>query len=139
MGIKVSSAPVTTAIIATAMATSNLPAAAASDTGRAASGMTTVIVPCAGGRPMAVSTKNGKLRVLWHGPGTADGSPVIGGGAVWVTDTGAGVLYELNSSTGRVMHQIRLGAPLAHFESPALTGRVALVGTLRGVVAVTGA
>jgi polyvinyl alcohol dehydrogenase (cytochrome) len=99
---------------------------------------TTVIVPCAGGRPTAVSTKNGQLRVLWHGPGTADGSPVIGGGAVWVTDTGAGVLYELNSSTGRVMHQIRLGAPLAHFASPALTGRVALVGTLRGVVAVTG-
>jgi outer membrane protein assembly factor BamB len=106
--------------------------------GPAVSG-TTVIVPCAGGRPTAVSTSNSQLRVLWHGPATADGSPVIGGGAVWVTDTAAGVLYELNARTGAIRHQIGLGSPLAHFASPVLTGRVVLVGTLHGVVAVTGA
>ncbi len=106
--------------------------------GAAVSG-TTVIVPCAGGRPTAVSTSNSQLRVLWHGPATADGSPVIGGGAVWVTDTAAGVLYELNARTGAIRHQIGLGSPLAHFASPVLTGRVVLVGTLHGVVAVTGA
>ena len=77
--------------------------------------------------------------MLWHGPATADGSPVIGGGAVWVTDTAAGVLYELNARTGGIRHQIGLGSPLAHFASPVLTGRVVLVGTLHGVVAVTGA
>ncbi len=100
---------------------------------------TTVIVPCEGGRPAAVSVRNRHLRVLWHGPATADGSPVIGGGAVWVTDTGAGTVYELNPATGGIRHQISLGSPLAHFASPALTGRLVLIGTLHGVVAVTGA
>jgi polyvinyl alcohol dehydrogenase (cytochrome) len=107
--------------------------------GGAAVMSTTVIVPCAGGGPVAVSTRNSRLRVLWHGPAAADGSPVIGGGAVWVANTSAGVLYELNARTGAVRHQIRVGSQLAHFASPALAGRVVLVGTMHGVVAVTGA
>jgi outer membrane protein assembly factor BamB len=107
--------------------------------GGAAVANTTVIVPCAGGGPVAVSTRNSRLRVLWRGPALADGSPVIGGGAVWVTNTSAGVLYELNARTGAIRHQIRVGSQLAHFASPALAGRVVLVGTLHGVVAVTGA
>jgi hypothetical protein len=49
------------------------------------------------------------------------------------------VLYELNARTGAIRHQIRVGSQLAHFASPALAGRVVLVGTLHGVVAVTGA
>jgi len=107
--------------------------------GGAAVSNTTVIVPCSGGGPVAVSTRNSQLRVRWHGPALADGSPVIGGEAVWVTDTSAGILYELNPSTGAVRHQIRVGSQLAHFASPTLAGRVVLVGTLHGVVAVTGA
>ncbi|HEX9520925.1 MAG TPA: hypothetical protein VF940_32680, partial [Streptosporangiaceae bacterium] len=99
----------------------------------------TVIVPCAGGGPAAVSTRGGRLRVSWRGPSSADGSPVIGGGAVWVTDTSRGVLYELSPGTGGVRHQIRLGAQLPHFASPSLSGRLVLVGTMQGVVAVTGA
>ncbi|MGN6793875.1 MAG: outer membrane protein assembly factor BamB family protein [Streptosporangiaceae bacterium] len=107
--------------------------------GGAAVKYTTVIVPCDAGGPAAVSTRNGRLRVLWRGPPSADGSPVIGGAAVWVTDTSAGVLYELNATTGAIRHLIRLGSPLAHFASPTLAGRVVLIGTLHGVVAVTGA
>ncbi len=107
--------------------------------GGAAVANTTVIVPCAGGGPVAVSTRNSRLRVLWHGPALADGSPVIGGGAVWVANTSAGVLYELSARTGAIRHQIRVGSQLAHFASPALAGRVVLVGTLHGVVAVAGA
>jgi outer membrane protein assembly factor BamB len=107
--------------------------------GGAAVANTTVIVPCAGGGPAAVSTSNTTLRVLWRGPAAADGSPVIGGGAVWVTNTSAGVLYELNVRTGAIRHQIRVGSELAHFASPTLAGRLVLVGTLHGVVAVTGA
>jgi outer membrane protein assembly factor BamB len=107
--------------------------------GGAAVENTTVIVPCAAGGPAAVATRNSRLHVLWRGPASADGSPVIGGGAVWVTSTSAGVLYELNASTGGIRHQVRLGSPLAHFASPTLAGRVVLVGTLHGVVAVTGA
>jgi outer membrane protein assembly factor BamB len=107
--------------------------------GGAAVAGTTVIVPCAGGGPVAVSTRNSRLRVLWHGPASADGSPVIGGGAIWVTSTSAGLLYELNARTGAIRQQIRIGSELAHFASPTLAGRVVLVGTLHGVVAVTGA
>jgi outer membrane protein assembly factor BamB len=99
----------------------------------------TVIVPCSGGGPAAVATRGSQLRVAWRGPSSADGSPVIGGGAVWVTDTARGVLYELSPSTGGVRHQIRLGSELAHFASPSLAGRLVLVGTMHGVVAVTGA
>jgi outer membrane protein assembly factor BamB len=99
----------------------------------------TVIVPCSGGGPAAVATRGSQLRVAWRGPSSADGSPVIGGGAVWVTDTARGVLYELSPSTGGVRHEIRLGSELAHFASPSLAGRLVLVGTMHGVVAVTGA
>jgi hypothetical protein len=49
------------------------------------------------------------------------------------------VLYELSPSTGGVRHEIRLGSELAHFASPSLAGRLVLVGTMHGVVAVTGA
>jgi polyvinyl alcohol dehydrogenase (cytochrome) len=99
----------------------------------------TVIVPCAAGGPAAVTTRGGQLKLLWRGPPTADGSPVIGGGAVWVTATTAGVLYELNLRTGSAVHELALGSALPHFASPALSGRLVLIGTLRGVVAVTGA
>jgi outer membrane protein assembly factor BamB len=99
----------------------------------------TVIVPCASGGPAAVATSGSQLKVAWRGPSSADGSPVIGGGAVWVTDTASGVLYELSPRTGGVRHKIRLGSELAHFASPSLSGRLVLVGTLHGVVAVTGA
>jgi polyvinyl alcohol dehydrogenase (cytochrome) len=98
-----------------------------------------VIVPCATGGVAAVLVRARGMRVLWRGPPGASGSPVIGGGAVWVTDNDAGVLYELRLGTGQVMAQIRLGSQLPHFTSPSLSGRLALVGTLHGVVAVTGA
>jgi len=77
--------------------------------------------------------------VLWRGPPSADGSPVVGGHAVWVTDNSAGVLYQLDQATGQVRFQIQLGSALPHFASPSLSGRLALIGTLHGVVAVTGA
>ena len=61
------------------------------------------------------------------------------GGAVWVPDWSAGVLYQLDPGTGHVRHKIRLGSALPHFASPSLSGRLALIGTMRGVVAVHGA
>jgi streptogramin lyase len=64
---------------------------------------------------------------------------VLGGGAVWVPDWNAGVLYQLDPGTGHVRHKIRLGSALPHFASPSLSGSLALIGTLRGVVAVRGA
>ncbi|MGI9006104.1 MAG: PQQ-binding-like beta-propeller repeat protein [Streptosporangiaceae bacterium] len=98
----------------------------------------TVIVPCAGGGPAAVRLAGVQIRVLWRGPAAADGSPVIGGHAVWVTSTQAGLLYELDPASGRVRYKIALGSGLPHFASPSLAGRLVLTGTLLGVVAVTG-
>jgi hypothetical protein len=37
------------------------------------------------------------------------------------------------------LHRQALGSQLPHFASPSLSGRLVLIGTLRGVVAVTGA
>jgi outer membrane protein assembly factor BamB len=96
-------------------------------------------VPCESGGMAAVSTAGGRIRVRWRGPAGAQGSPVLGGGAVWVPDWNSGVLYELDPATGRVRHQIGLGGPLPHFASPSLSGALALVGTMTGVVAVRGA
>jgi len=107
--------------------------------GGAAVRESTVIVPCESGGPAAVTTRGSQLKVLWRGPPAADGSPVIGGGAAWVTATSAGVLYELNLRTGGAVHELTLGSQLPHFASPTLSGRLVLIGTMRGVVAVSGA
>jgi outer membrane protein assembly factor BamB len=100
---------------------------------------TVAYVPCEGGGMAAVTTANHRIRVLWRGPAAADGSPVLGGGAVWVADWNAGTLYELSQATGRVRQQIALGGSLPHFASPSLTGRLVLTGTMTGVTAVNGA
>ena len=98
-----------------------------------------VYVPCISGGMAAVDTSGDTIRVLWRGPAPAQGSPVLGGGAVWIADWNAGVLYQLDPATGRVRHQIRLGSALPHFASPSLSGSLALIGTMSGVVAVHGA
>jgi polyvinyl alcohol dehydrogenase (cytochrome) len=100
---------------------------------------TVVYVPCDGGGMAAVNTSGSRIKVLWRGPAAAYGSPVLGGGAVWVPDWNAGVLYELSPATGQVRYQISLGSRLPHFASPSLSGRLVLVGTMHGVVAVSGA
>ena len=98
-----------------------------------------VYVPCYPGGLTAVSVAGPRIRVLWRGPPTASGSPAVGGGAVWVADWNAGVLYELGESAGRIRQRIALGSALPHFVSPTLSGGLILVGTLSGVVAVSGA
>jgi outer membrane protein assembly factor BamB len=100
---------------------------------------TVAYIPCAGGGMAAADTAGGRLRVLWRGPPGAAGSPVLGGGAVWVTGIDSGTLYELSPSTGRVRHQIGLGSALPHFASPSLSGDLVFTGTLAGVTAVHGA
>ena len=54
-------------------------------------------------------------------------------------DLNAGILYQLSPASGRVRQRIRLGAPLPHFASPSLSGPLVLIGTMQGVVAVSGA
>ncbi len=103
----------------------------------------TVYEPCSYGMGMAAITVNAAQKtidVLWHGPSDAAGSPVVGGGAVWVTrysDT-SGTLYELDPATGAVKSQLAISEGLPHFSSLSLAGGTAFLGTLQGVVAVNG-
>jgi hypothetical protein len=98
----------------------------------------TVYVPCADGLRAVRVTATGQMQVLWRGPAAGRGSPVVGGGAVWVVDYDAGTLFALDPATGAARQQIAIGvAP--HFASPTLSGARAYVGTLSGVVAIAGA
>ncbi len=113
--------------------------------GAAVSG-STVYDPCSSGGLAAVSVSAAKkqIKVLWRGPADGNGSPVIGGGALWVTAySGAGgstgTLYELNRSTGAVKAKITIDAGLPHFSSVSLAGTHAYLDTLDGVTAVSGA
>jgi len=99
---------------------------------------TIAYVPCEGGGMAAVDTAGGRIKVRWRGPAAAEGSPVLGGGAVWVADWDSGTLYQLDQATGHIRHQISLRSPLPHFASPSLSGGLAFVGTMGGVVAVRG-
>jgi hypothetical protein len=100
----------------------------------------TVYEPCYGGlAAISVSAAQRKIGVLWRGPGDGNGSPSIGGGAVWVASTSSGTLYELNPADGAVMSRIGIGGGLPHFPSVSLADGTAFVGTLQGVVAVNGA
>jgi outer membrane protein assembly factor BamB len=101
-----------------------------------------VYVPCRFGHGITavqVSAADKEIRILWRGPSDADGSPVIGTGAVWVTNSAAGTLYALNPTTGAVLRQLSLGEQLPHFSSMSLNGPHAYLGTMSGVIAVSGA
>src|SRR6266566_4108233 len=97
-----------------------------------------VYEPCAQGGLAAVDTAGNKIRVRWRGPSAAQGSPVIGGGAVWVTDYQGGVLYELDQAASATRASLGLGVTLPHFSSMSMTGRHAFLGTMEGVIAVGG-
>jgi outer membrane protein assembly factor BamB len=97
-----------------------------------------VYEPCAQGGLAAVSTTENQIRVLWRGPAQAQGSPVIGGGRVWVTDYQGGTLYELDPATGATRASLGLGTALPHFSSMSMTGSHAFLGTMQGVIAVGG-
>jgi outer membrane protein assembly factor BamB len=101
-----------------------------------------VYEPCdeGGMAAIAVNAATKRIKLLWRGPPDATGSPVLGGGAIWVTayrDTG-GTLYELNPATGAVRQRISLGDGLPNFSSLSLAGGTAFVATLRGVTAIGG-
>jgi outer membrane protein assembly factor BamB len=110
---------------------------AAADTGSIA------YEPCSTGGLAAIhlNASKAEIKVLWRGPADGNGSPVLGGGAVWVTSYSAtgGTLYELSTSDGTVRNQIAIGAGLPHFSSLSLGGATAYLGTLNGVIAINGA
>jgi outer membrane protein assembly factor BamB len=105
--------------------------------GSAVSG-STVYVPCRDGTRAVDIDAAGRATVRWQATVRAAGSPVVGGGAVWIIDTSAGLLYALDPATGTVRTQAPIGA-VPHFASPTVAGDRAYVGTTSGVVAMAGA
>jgi polyvinyl alcohol dehydrogenase (cytochrome) len=97
-----------------------------------------VYVPCTTGPDGVSIDADGTPHVLWHSTVPAEGSPVVGGGAVWIVDYFAGVLYALDPATGSTLARVRIGAA-PNFASPTLSGSRAYVGVRDGVAAVGGA
>jgi outer membrane protein assembly factor BamB len=96
-----------------------------------------IYLPCTDGTRAVAISANGTPSVRWHATVTPAGSPTVGGGAVWVVDYETGVLYALDTADGHVRGQLFIDvAP--HFASPTLSGSRAYVGTMSGVVAVSG-
>jgi polyvinyl alcohol dehydrogenase (cytochrome) len=95
----------------------------------------TVYISCTDSTRAVAVEPTGGLRVRWKASVPADGSPVVGGGAVWVTDTDHGILYALDPATGIPHQRIQVG-DLPHFASPTLAGIHAYLGTNTGVTAI---
>lgn len=96
-----------------------------------------VYVPCTDGvRAVAVS-RTGRISPVWAAASGIGGSPVLGGGAVWALDTDAGRLHQLDPRSGHSVASAAVG-PVSRFATPTLAGDLVIVGTLSGVVALTG-
>lgn len=90
-------------------------------------------VPCTEGL-LRVEVAAGSLRAGWRASAGVNGSPVLGGGAVWSLDQKAGRLWALDERTGRSLAGAATGS-VSRFASPVLSGRWALVPTLHGITA----
>ncbi len=99
----------------------------------AVTGMT-VYVPCIGALRQVNVTSPAGIQLGWRFPLGAAGSPVTGGGAVWVVDYETGNLFALDPGDGHVRQQTQLG-PVPHFVTPTISGSHVFVGTLKGVTA----
>ncbi|MGH3718275.1 MAG: PQQ-binding-like beta-propeller repeat protein [Pseudonocardiaceae bacterium] len=96
----------------------------------------TVYLPCTDSTRAVDVDPAGGVHLRWKAPMPTDGSPVVGGGAVWVTDTDHGILYALDPATGTPLQQIAIAPHLPHFTSPTLSNTHAYLGTITGVVAI---
>jgi outer membrane protein assembly factor BamB len=96
----------------------------------------TVYLPCRDGPTALELSTTGVPTIRWHTPLGASGSPVLGGGVLWVVDYQAGTLSILDPSTGRARAHLDLGST-PNFASPTLSGRRAYVGTTTGVTTIT--
>jgi len=96
----------------------------------------TVFVPCSDGVRAVTVAPSGSMAVGWHAPAAFNGSPVVGGGLVWVLDVKAGDLTGLDAATGAVRTTRHVG-PVTRFATPTLSGNHVFVGTMSGLVALT--
>jgi outer membrane protein assembly factor BamB len=92
-------------------------------------------IPCTDGvRQLNLSGEHVSLG--WHAPGQVVGSPIVGGQTVYSLAPFDGVLYALDSATGKVRAKVSVGAA-SRFATPTLYQTTLFVGTLTGVTAVS--
>jgi hypothetical protein len=104
--------------------------------GPAVSG-TSVLMPCyADGSVRQLRVGASSLRWGWTADGL-NGSPVVAGRKVYVTDSESGDLAVLRLGDGHPLQRLYVGR-LPHFGSQAVSGRWVFVGTLDGVTAYRG-
>jgi outer membrane protein assembly factor BamB len=94
-----------------------------------------VYLPCTDGVRAVRVDNAGKLHVVWHASESITGSPVIGGGRIWVLDTNNGILHGLDPATGESLGQVDVGVA-NRFATPALYGADVIVPTLAGIAVV---
>jgi outer membrane protein assembly factor BamB len=104
--------------------------------GAAVSGQS-AFVPCTDGLRQLRLVAGPRLVAGWHAPIQVTGSPVVGGQTVYSLDPTGGTLYALDAATGAVRATLAVGAT-SRFATPSLSRGRIFVGTLAGVVAVTG-
>jgi hypothetical protein len=103
--------------------------------GGAAVGGQVVFLPCSDGiRRLDIGGQD--ARWDWQVPGVA-GSPVLAGRRVYSLDQDSGELVEVNVDNGNIVTRIDVGS-VSRFATPAPVGPRVYVGTLNGVVAVSG-
>lgn len=103
--------------------------------GGAASVGSTAFVPCIEGLQRVQVGPGGILTLGWRA-NDVPGSPVIGGHTIYAVNP-RGTLYALDLDTGRERASISIGAT-SRFSTPTLFESHVFVGTMNGVVAVTG-
>lgn len=92
-------------------------------------------IPCSNGVHAISVSAQGQITPGWQAPGNINGSPIVGGHTVYALDTGGGVLYALNSSTGSTRARVSVGSA-SRFATPTLVGKTIFVGTYAGITAV---
>jgi hypothetical protein len=98
-------------------------------------GRQAAFVPCEDG-VLRVNVADRGLTAGWKAKSGVAGSPVLGGGAVFTVDPGAGVLHVLAEDTGAELATAQVGRA-SRFVSPVLVGQRVLVPTLSGVTTLT--
>jgi outer membrane protein assembly factor BamB len=104
--------------------------------GGAAVNDSVVYLPCTDGVRAVRVDDAGKLHVVWHTSDSITGSPVIGGGRIWVLDTNKGILHALDPATGESLGHVTVGVA-NRFATPALYGADVIVPTLAGIAVVS--
>ncbi|MDQ1397057.1 MAG: hypothetical protein QOG64_2316 [Acidimicrobiaceae bacterium] len=90
-----------------------------------------------GVRALRLDANTPSFSEAWHGPSSANGPPIVAGGAVWAVDTANGTLFGLDPNDGHILSQASVGA-VQHFTSPSAADGLVLVGAGHRVVAFAG-